>query len=137
MRPAASTSAMRAKSTNCGPSAPLRSVSSAHVFKFCAFATPQIPSCFTDPRKEARVMLKAIVKPFVFRLKADQDAGGSAVAGYYDLLLLGFSKEARKVVLDLGKWNSLYCRSPNCASHDSASDLTTIARTSTVGPLTS
>jgi hypothetical protein len=43
-----------------------------------------------------------------------------------DFLRLGLTKIARQIVLDFGEWNFLHSGFPNCASHDSASDVATI-----------
>jgi hypothetical protein len=54
-----------------------------------------------------------------------------------DLLRLRLPKKPRQIVLDFGERNLLHSGFPNCASHDTASDLVTIAKTSTVAPETS
>src|SRR5262249_104699 len=54
-----------------------------------------------------------------------------------DFLPLRLPKIAGQVVLDFRKRDLLHSGFPNCASHDSASDLATIANTSTVVPETS
>src|SRR6266480_7749074 len=82
-------------------------------------------------------MLETVFEPVFFRFKTDQHARRLAVAGDDDLLRLCLSKEPRQIVLDFGQWNFLHSRSANCASHDSASDLATTAKTSTVVPETS
>jgi hypothetical protein len=49
-----------------------------------------------------------------------------------NLLRLGLTKVARQIILDLGERDLFHSGFPNCANHDSAADLATIARTSTV-----
>jgi hypothetical protein len=53
------------------------------------------------------------------------------------LLFFSFPEESGKIIVHLRKRDLSYRTSPNCASHDSASDLATIARISTVASLTS
>jgi hypothetical protein len=53
------------------------------------------------------------------------------------LLRFGLSQEPRQVVLDLGKRDFLHFGFAYRANHDSASNLGTIANTSTVAPETS
>jgi hypothetical protein len=95
-----------------------------------------VPRLF-DSTQKSRVILETVFKPVLLRLKADQHARRFAVARNNDLLRLCLSKKLRPVVLDLGKWNFFHSGLANCASHDSASDLATIAKTSTVVPETS
>jgi hypothetical protein len=60
-----------------------------------------VPRLF-DATQEARVVLKSVLEPILFRFEADQHACGLAMAGDDDLLPLSFSKEARQIILDLG-----------------------------------
>jgi hypothetical protein len=90
-----------------------------------------------DPCKESRIVFQPVIEPVVLRTEADQHTGGLAVAGNDDLLILGLAQKAREIVFHLGQRNLFHARSPNCASHDSLSDLATIARISTVAPETS
>jgi hypothetical protein len=77
-------------------------------------------------------MFETVFEPVLFRFEADQDACRLAVTRDDDLLRLGLTKVARQIVLDVRERYFLHSRSPNCASHDSASDLATIAKISTV-----
>ena len=81
-------------------------------------------------------MLKTVVEPILFRVKADQYAGRFAMARDNDLVRRRLSKKPRQIVFDFGQGNFLHSRLANCASHDSASDLATIAKTSAVVPET-
>ena len=99
----------------------------------CTQAVPRL----LDTAQEARVMFEAVFEPVLFRPEADQHARRFAVARDDDLLRLCLSKKARQIVLDFGQWDFLHSGFANCASHDSASDLATIAKTSTVVPETS
>src|SRR5712692_2605244 len=81
-------------------------------------------------------MLETVFEPVLFRFETDQHARRFAVARDDDLLRLCLSKKPRQIVLDFGQWNFLHSGFANCASHDSASDLATIAKTSTVVPET-
>src|SRR6266478_6023894 len=95
---------------------------------------------FFDPAQKTRIGLEPIVEPIVFRFETDQHAGRFAMSGDDDLLCPGFPEITREVILDLGEWNFSHGRLrrfPSCASHDSASDFTTIAKISTVEPETS
>src|SRR5262249_3399891 len=85
-----------------------------------------------DPSQETRIVLEPIFEPIILRLKADQHAGRFAVASDDDVLLLRFAQEAGQIVFDLGQWTLFPSRLPNCASHDSASDFSTIANIATV-----
>ena len=69
--------------------------------------------------------------------EADQHARRFAVARDDDFLRLRLSKKSRQIILDLGKRHFPHSGLENCASHDSASDLVTTAKTSTVAPETS
>src|SRR5947209_12741715 len=62
----------------------------------------QAVSRLFDTTQEARVMFEAVLEPVLFRLESDQHACWLAMARNNDLLRLGFSKEARQVILDLG-----------------------------------
>jgi hypothetical protein len=87
--------------------------------------------------QEAWVMFETVFEPVVFRFKADQHARRFTVTGYDDFLGLRLAQVSRQIVLDFGQGDFLHPGFPNCASHDSASDLATIAKTSTVVPETS
>jgi hypothetical protein len=99
----------------------------------CAQALSRL---FNTPQKPG-IFFKAILKPVVFGLEADQNAGRFAVARDDDFLSLSFAKESGQVILDLRKGDFLHSGLANCVSHNSVSDLATIARTSTVAPDTS
>src|SRR5271157_2132948 len=90
-----------------------------------------------DTAQEARVMFQTVFEPIVFGFESDQHASRFAMTGDDDLLRLSLAKIARQVIFDFGERNFLHSGFPNCASHDSASDLATIAKTSTVVPETS
>src|SRR5712691_4584614 len=95
-----------------------------------------VPRLF-DTAQEARIMLETVFEPGLFGLEADQHACRLAMARDDDFLRLCLAKESRQIVFDFCQWNFLHSGSANCASHDSASDLATIAKTSTVVPETS
>ena len=82
-------------------------------------------------------MLETVIEPVFLRFEPDQHASWLAMARDDDLLRLGLAKIAGQIILDLREGNFLHSGLPNCASHDGASDLATIARTSTVVPETS
>jgi hypothetical protein len=82
-------------------------------------------------------MFETVVEPVIVRLEANQYAGWFAVPRDHDFLRLRFAKIAGQIILDFGEENLLHSGLPNCASHDSASDLDTIAKISTVVPETS
>jgi len=82
-------------------------------------------------------MFETVIEPVLFRLEANQYTGWFAVPCDYDFLRLRFAKIAGQIIFDFGEGNLLYAGLPNCASHDSASDLDTIAKISTVVPETS
>ena len=79
-------------------------------------------------------MFETIVEPVLLRFEPDQHAGRLAMTRYNDLLRLSFSKIAGQIVLDFRDRDLLHSGFANCASHDSASDLATIANTWTVVP---
>jgi hypothetical protein len=91
---------------------------------------------FNSPQ-EPWVMFETVLEPVFLGSEADQHACRLAMTRDDDLLRLCFSKKARQIILDLGQGDFLHSGFPNCASHKSASDLRTIARTSTVVPDTS
>src|SRR5260221_7718339 len=62
----------------------------------------QAVSRLFDTTQEARVVFEAVLEPVLFRLEADQHAGGLTMARDNDLLRLSFSKKARQIILDLG-----------------------------------
>jgi hypothetical protein len=99
----------------------------------CAQTVPRL----FDTTEEARVMFETVLEPILFRFEADQEACRFAVTRDDDLLRLGLTKIPRQIVLDDRERYFLHSRFPNCASHESASDLATIAKTSTVMPDTS
>src|ERR1700722_17830169 len=88
----------------------------------------QIVACLFDPAQKARIICQPIFKPFLLRFKTNQHSGRLAVACDDDLLHFSFAKIAREIVLDFGEWTSLHSGFANCASHESASDLATIAK---------
>jgi hypothetical protein len=85
----------------------------------CAQTVPRL----FDTTQEARVTFETVLEPVLFGFEADQDACRFAVTRDDDLVRLGLTKIPRQIVLDV----FLHSRFPNCASHDSASDLATIA----------
>src|SRR6266571_9297899 len=104
------------------------------VFQLHAAARAQTLARGLDPLKKARIMFQPEVEPVVLGLEADQNPRRFAVTGDHDLLFLRLSEKFRQIVLYLGERYFLHQGFPNCASHDSASDLATIARISTVEP---
>jgi hypothetical protein len=82
-------------------------------------------------------MFEAVLEPVFFRFKAYQHAGGLAVACDDDLLRLCLSKKARQIILDLGLGTSFIPDLRTVRANDSAPDLATIAKISTVVPETS
>src|SRR6266568_4955316 len=109
------------------------------LFRFEVFqpdAAPRLQAFarLVDSAQKARVVCKTILEPVVLRLETDQHPRRSAMAGNDDLLPLSLAKKAREIILDCGQRNFFHSRLANCASHASASDLATIAKTSTVVP---
>src|ERR1700719_4110739 len=102
------------------------------VFKLDSAPRSQAAARLFDPLQKSRIAFQAIIKPGVFRLEADQYAGRFAVPCDDNLLRLRCAKKTGQVVLDFGQRNFLHSGLANRASHDSASDLATIARISTV-----
>jgi hypothetical protein len=96
----------------------------------CKQAVP----CLFDAAQESRVMFETVFEPVIFRLEADQHARRFAMTRDDDLLRHCLSKKPRQIILDFGKGYFLHSGSANFASHDSASDLATIAKTSTPEP---
>src|SRR5437868_2030646 len=90
-----------------------------------------------DASQEPRIVLQPIVEPVVLGLEADQHARRPAVARNDDLAVLRLAEELREIVFHLGQRHFLHSSFPNCLSHDSASGLGTMAKTSTVEPATS
>ena len=76
-------------------------------------------------------MFEPIFEPVLLGLETDQHACRFAMTRDDDLLRLSLTKMSRQIVFDFGERNFLQAGFPNCASHDSASDLATIANTST------
>src|SRR5258708_45828 len=89
-----------------------------------------------DRAKKSRIFFEPIFKPILFRFETDQDSGRLAVTRDNDLLRLGLAKIPRQIVLDLRERNLLHAGFANRASHESASDLVTIAKTSMVVSVT-
>lgn len=73
-------------------------------------------------------MFEMIVEPVIFRLETNQHTRWLAVSRDHYFLRLRFAKIAGQVILDFGEGNFLHSGFPNCASHDSASDLDMIAK---------
>ena len=88
----------------------------------------QAAACLFDATQEAWVIFETVFAPILFRLEADEHAGRLAMARDDDLLPLCFSKKSRQIVFDFGERDFSHSGFPNRASHDSASDLATIAR---------
>src|SRR5262249_4008897 len=82
-------------------------------------------------------MFETIVEPVLFRLEADQYTSRFAMARDDDLLRLSLAQIAGQIVLDFRKRDLFHSGFPNCANHDSASNLGTIAKISTAVPDTS
>ena len=95
-----------------------------------------VPRLFNAPQ-EPRVMLEAVVVPILLRFEADQYTCRFAMTRDDDLLRFRLAKITGQVVLDLGEGHFLHSGFAHRASHDSASDLATIAKISTVAPETS
>src|SRR5262249_41943529 len=87
-----------------------------------------------DSMEKAGVMLQAVVEPVLFRFEADQNTRTLSMRRDDDLVGLCLTKIAGQIIFDFGERNFLPSGFPNCASHDSASDLRTIANTSTLVP---
>src|SRR5207245_11144806 len=107
------------------------------IFQSDPASCAQALACLFDTAQKSWVIFKTVFEPVLFRLEADQHARRLAVTRNDDLLRLGLPEKARQVVLDFGQRDFLHSGSANCASHASASDLGTIAKTSTVVPETS
>jgi hypothetical protein len=82
-----------------------------------------------DPAQKSGIVLQSIFKLIFFRFKTDQHSGWLAVARDHDLLRFGLAEIPRQIVLDFGERNFFHSGFPNCASHESASSLVTIAKT--------
>ena len=89
------------------------------------------------PREESGIVPEPVVEPVAPRLKPDGHPGGLPVTRDDHRPILGLPQVAREIVLHLGEGSFLHSGLPNWASHDSASDLATMARTSTVSRVTS
>ncbi|MEH2521382.1 hypothetical protein V1279_006955 [Bradyrhizobium sp. AZCC 1610] len=107
------------------------------VFEPDAKSSAQAAARLFDAAQEAWVMFETVFEPVILRFKADEHACRFTMTGYDDFLGRRLAKEARQIVLDFGQGDFLHAGFPNCASHNSASDLATIAKTSTVVPETS
>src|SRR5271157_2586631 len=108
----------------------------SHVFQAHAAAGTDAFARLLDTLQKARIVFKPIFEPVILRLKPDQNPGGLAVARDNDLALRRFAQQMRQVVLDFRQRDFPYAGLPNRASHAAASDLLTIARISTVEPVT-
>src|SRR5256885_5542590 len=104
------------------------SVIALKVFQPDAAPGAQALARLRDATKETRIILQPVIEPVVLRGEADQHAGRLAVTGDDDVLLLSLAQEMRKIVLHRGQRDFLHAGLPNWASHESASDLLTIAR---------
>jgi hypothetical protein len=107
------------------------------IFQPNALARAQALPCRFNPAQKARIIFQSIIEPIIFRLKTNQYARWFAMPCDDDLLPLCLVQKSREIVLDLRQRNPPHARLPNCASHDSASDLATIANISTVETSTS
>ena len=90
-----------------------------------------------DSPEEAGIVLQPVFEPVVLRLEADQHPRRLAVARDDDVLLFRLAQQVRKIVLHLGERHFSHAGLPCRVSHVSASALVTIARISTVVPVTS
>src|ERR1700728_213498 len=109
-----------------------RVTDTSQIFQAHAASYPQAFARFLDPPQKARIVLKPIFEPVVFRFKSDQHAGRLAVPCNDDVALGRFAQQMRQVVFYLGERDFPHAGFPNRASHVAASDLFTIAKISTV-----
>jgi hypothetical protein len=66
------------------------------LFQTKAAPFPEARPCLFDTAEEARIAFETIVKPVVFRLEADKDTGGFAMARDDDLPLFGLPQKTGK-----------------------------------------
>ena len=64
-------------------------------------ASGEVAASFAHTTQELRVVLKAVVKPVLVRVKADQYSGRSAVPRNDDFLVHSEPQVPRQVILDL------------------------------------
>ncbi len=92
------------------------------------------PGAKTFPRllnapQEPRIVFKPILEPIVLRFEANKQSRRLTVTGNDNFLAFRFAKIARQIILDFRERNFLHSGLANCASHDTASLLVTIAKT--------
>ena len=86
---------------------------SLHVFQPGPTTRAQAIARLFDPPQKAWIVFHTVIEPVVFRLKANQDARGFAMARDDDLLRFSLAQIPRQIVFDFRQRNFLHSRSAN------------------------